>query len=270
MPEVDAPASTSGSLAFAFCSEHDAGRSPWVHASAAGVIMTVGRVRALVVLLLVIVTLGATAAWRPTRHLADELPKLQLDTLFPRSFGEWRVDEQQPVLLVSPDSEALLKKLYNQTLSRTYVSADGRRVMLSVAYGGDQSDATRAHRPEVCYPAQGFQMLASSTQTLPVGNETLKVRRLVAQQGGRYEPITYWIVVGGQVTSTGIEQKLAQLHYGAQGLVPDGMLVRVSSIERDDQAAFNLHGKFVSDLAGAMLGQEHSRVFGAKSAIDVR
>lgn len=224
--------------------------------------MTPARIRALVIVLLVLVTLGATAAWRPTRHLADELPKLQLDTLFPRSFGGWHVDDRQPVQLVSPDSEALLKKLYNQTLSRTYVNARGDRVMLSVAYGGDQSDATRAHRPEVCYPAQGFQLLMSSVHTLALGGEPLKVHRLVAQQGGRYEPITYWIVVGEQVTSTGVEQKLAQLRYSTRGLVPDGMLVRVSTIDRDEREAFNLHGKFVSDLAGAIHSGQRARVFG--------
>ncbi|MFG6417034.1 exosortase-associated protein EpsI, B-type [Roseateles sp. DC23W] len=230
--------------------------------------MTAARIRAIVVVLLMAVTLGATAALKPTRHLADEMPKLQLDTLFPKTFGDWRVDDTQPVQLVSPDSEALLKKLYNQTLSRTYVGPEGRRVMLSVAYGGDQSDATRAHRPEVCYPAQGFQMLASSQNTLQLNGETLKVRRLVAQLGGRYEPITYWIVVGEQVTATGVEQKLAQLRYGSQGLVPDGMLVRVSSIDRDDQAAFNLHGQFVADLARAMQGDQRGRVFGTRVAPD--
>lgn len=229
-----------------------------------------GRLRAVVVVALMAATLAAAAAWRPTHQLADQLPKLQLEVLFPKSFGQWRIDEMQPVQLVSPDSEALLKKLYNQTLSRTYFNADGKRVMLSVAYGGDQSDATRAHRPEVCYPAQGFQLLASSLQTLQANGQPLKVRRLVAQQGGRYEPITYWIVVGEQITSTGVEQKLAQLGYSTRGLVPDGMLVRVSSIDREDEAAFKLHATFVADLAGSMVSDQRTRVFGKPAGTEAR
>lgn len=225
--------------------------------------MSAVRIKALIVLALMVASVAGAAAWRPTARLADQRPRIDLEVLFPKQFGDWRTDENIPVQLVSPDTQALLSKIYNQTLSRTYVDGKGRRVMLSVAYGGDQSDATRAHRPEVCYPAQGFQVLSSALGKLDIGAQGLQVRRLHAQQGGRSEPITYWIVVGDHVTVTGFEQKLAQLSYSTRGVVPDGMLVRVSSIDRDVPQAYTLHQEFVQQLAARLPAAQRAQVVGA-------
>lgn len=200
---------------------------------------------------------------KPTVHIADRGPKVDLEATFPKQFGSWRLETGVPVILPAPDVQAVLNKIYNQVLSRAYVNADGARIMLSVAYGGDQSDGTRAHRPEVCYPAQGFSISADHTETLNVGSRSLVARRLVAQQGGRYEPITYWVMVGTKPVISGTEQKLAQLRYGLRGEIPDGMLVRVSSIDRDAAAAYRMHEGFINDLSRAVDGQMHGRVFGA-------
>ena len=131
--------------------------------------MNPNRRRAVVVAGLMAASFAGAAAWRPTKRLADTRPKVVLETLFPKGFGEWRVDDRMPVQLISPDTQAMLDKIYNQTLSRTYINPRGDRIMLSVAYGGDQSDGTRAHRPEVCYPAQGFQILSRSQGRLDIG-----------------------------------------------------------------------------------------------------
>ena len=224
--------------------------------------MTSVRIKAMVVLVLMMLAYAGAQAWRPHTRLADTRPKVDLETLFPKAFGDWTVDDRMPVQLVSPDTQAMLNKIYNQTLSRTYVNRKGDRIMLSVAYGGDQSDATRAHRPEVCYPAQGFQMMSSQTTQLNLGTHQLPVRQLVAKLGGRSEPITYWITVGERVTITGTEQKLAQLAYSTRGVIPDGMLVRVSSIDTNNAAAYALHGRFVAELADAISAKVRPQVIG--------
>ena len=224
--------------------------------------MSKTRLRAAWVVVLMALSFAGAAAWRPTVHLADQRPKVNLETMFPKAFGDWVVDDRMPVQLVSPDTAALLNKLYNQTLSRTYINPQGQRIMLSVAYGGDQSDGTRAHRPEVCYPAQGFQLVASSTGTLHGDAEGMRVRRLVAKLGGRVEPITYWMVIGERVTITGTEAKLAQLSYGMRGQIPDGMLMRVSSIDLDSAAAYVLHQGFIGQLARAVPTTMQTLAFG--------
>ena len=229
--------------------------------------MTSTRMRAALVAALMVASFAVAAAWRPTAKLADQRPKIQLETVFPKQFGQWVTDDRMPVQLVSPDTAALLNKIYNQTLSRTYVNPAGQRIMLSVAYGGDQSDATRAHRPEVCYPAQGFQVVSSDLGRLETAKESIPVRRLVARQGGRNEPITYWISVGDKMTVTGTDQKLAQLSYSMKGLVPDGMLVRVSSIDRDNEAAFKLQASFVAELAASIVSDQRTRIFGKPAGV---
>ena len=228
--------------------------------------MTAPRINALIALLLMCVAFVVAHVWRPTHLLADGRAKVDLTAIFPKSFGEWAVDERMPVQLISPDIEATLNKIYNQTLSRTYVNRKGDRIMLSVAYGGDQSDATRAHRPEVCYPAQGFQILSNVDGTISAGAQSLRVRRLVARAGGRIEPISYWIVVGDKITLSGTEQKLAQLSYSVRGFIPDGMLVRVSTIDPEAGRAFAVHQAFVAEMTQAIRSEFLPQVIGAGSA----
>lgn len=228
--------------------------------------MSVQRLKALISMVLMLLAVAGAQVWRPTAHLADTRPKVELETIFPKAFGDWTLDERMPVQLISPDTQVMLDKIYNQTLSRTYVNRQGERIMLSVAYGGDQSDGTRAHRPEVCYPAQGFQITANGEGMLSLGQQSLRVRQLMSTLGGRVEPITYWIVVGDRVTLSGTEQKLAQLSYSTRGVVPDGMLVRVSSINSDAAAAYRLHQSFVAAMSGAIRADVRAQVVGRPRA----
>ena len=228
--------------------------------------MTAQRIKAVLVLVLMLLAFAGAQAWRPHTRLADTRPKVDLETLFPKTFADWTVDDRMPGQLVSPDTLAMLNKIYNQTLSRTYLNSKGDRIMLSVAYGGDQSDASRAHRPEVCYPAQGFELLSSQNTQLNLGTHPLPVRQLVAKLGNRSEPITYWITVGERITITGTEQKLAQLSYSIRGVIPDGMLVRVSSIDPDSAAAHHLQGGFVRAMADAIPAAVRPQVMGKPRA----
>lgn len=229
-------------------------------------LVTSVRVRALFAALLLVSASGLAHVTRPTVHIADQHPKVELETLFPKTFGDWRIDPNLPVSIVSPDVEAMLKSLYAQTLSRTYIGPKGERIMLSIAYGGDQSDATRAHRPDVCYPAQGFDILSASYTSIDVGNAELPVRHMFAKLGQRYEPVTFWFIVGERVAVSGQQQKIAQLSYGLRGLIPDGMLVRVSSINNDADAGYRDQARFIADMRAAMPQPSRLRVFGSALA----
>lgn len=220
------------------------------------------RIHAFAVFVLMVLAFAGAYAWTPTKFLADTVDKVDLEALFPKTFGEWRMDDRGPVQVVSPDQQALLNKIYNQTLSRLYVNRHGDRVMLSVAYGGDQSDGTRAHRPEVCYPAQGFQILSNQVGEVRLDTRAVPARKLVAQQGSRIEPITYWVTVGSKVALSGLEQKLAQLRYSVRGVVPDGMLVRVSTIDKDSAQAYRVQEEFLRELGKSLSADSRDRVFG--------
>jgi EpsI family protein len=228
--------------------------------------LTPVRLRALFAALLLVSASGLAHVTKPTVHLAEQQAKVDLEGIFPKSFGDWQLDTNMPVTIVSPDVEAQLKSLYAQTVNRTYVGPRGERIMLSVAYGGDQSDATRAHRPDVCYPVQGFDILSNVDATIDVGHAQLPVRHMFAKQGQRYEPVTFWFVVGEYVAVSGQQQKLAQLRYGVRGIIPDGMLVRVSSIDPDAAAAYQVQARFIADMRAAMPQPARLRAFGSALA----
>lgn len=205
---------------------------------------------------------GLALALKPTDKLADHV-QLELETLVPTQFGDWKLDETVVTLLVTPELQKVLDETYSQTLTRTYVNGAGKRIMLSVAYGGAHGEGMQTHRPEVCYPAQGFQVVKNTRpDVLNTDFGELPIRRLVAAQGPRNEPITYWVVVGDQQTQFGLGMKLAQMRYTLTGVIPDGMLVRVSSIDRDETGAYEVQTDFIRAMLGAMRDSERERLTG--------
>jgi EpsI family protein len=215
------------------------------------------------ILCLLMVAASVAAAYvRPTTKISDQSPKINLGTLIPDRLGDWHIDESISPVQVSPDVQARLDKIYNQTLSRTYMNPQGYRIMLSIAYGGDQSDTMQVHRPEICYVAQGFQIMKEQAGELAVPYGALPIKRVLAVQRQRSEPITYWITVGDKATPIGIRQKLAQLSYGLTGKVPDGMLVRVSSIDDDQQRAYQVQDAFINDMLAALNPTARVRIAG--------
>ena len=205
---------------------------------------------------------GLALALKPTQKIADAGPKIDLEVLIPKQFGDWKIDETIAPLIANPEQEALISKIYNQTLSRTYVNANGERIMLSIAYGGDQSDSMQVHKPEVCYPAQGFQILKNDSDIFSTGDRSIPVKRLVATQGQRIEPITYWRTVGDAVEVSGVKWKLQQLKYGLTGKIPDGLLFRISSIQADDAKAYLTQDAFTRDLLKAISSEDRQRIIG--------
>jgi len=217
----------------------------------------------LVIGLCMFVAAGMALALKPTAKVADAGPKIDLEVLIPKTFGDWKMDETIVPLMANPEQEALIKKIYSQTLSRTYINSSGDRIMLSIAYGGDQSDNMSVHKPEVCYPAQGFQILKNSADTFATGEGNIPIKRLVAVQGRRIEPITYWTTVGDTVAAvSGLMWKLNVMKYGLTGKIPDGLLFRISSIQADEAKAYRTQDAFARDLLKAMSPSGRERIIG--------
>lgn len=216
-----------------------------------------------IILGVMMVSSGAlTVALTPTNKIADLQEKIDLEIMIPVRFGDWKIDESIMPLQVDAETQDMLDKIYNQTLSRTYVNSLGERVMLSVAYGGDQSDNLAVHKPEVCYYAQGFEIMKTYADELLTQYGKLPIKRLMAVKGNRNEPITYWVTVGNKAVLPGIEEKIQQLKYGLTGNVPDGMLVRVSSIDSDRDKAYQLQTIFIQDLLLTVDVNKRTRLIG--------
>ncbi len=84
--------------------------------------------------------------------------------------------------------------------------------------------------------------------------------------GARVEPVTYWLTLGETVAATRTDRKLQQMRYGLRGIVPDGMLVRVSSIDRNADHAFTVQDQFLGDMVRAVPERYRSRVVGLNAA----
>lgn len=220
--------------------------------------------RAAVFVVCLATALATAEVLRPTHYLAKERPPIVLATQVPAAFGEWREVKDIAPLLPDPELQKRLDALYTQVLARTYVNASGEHVMLSIAYGSDQSsEATAVHRPEFCYSAQGFRVSNAGTTELLLSGVRLPLQRLLAQQGTRHEPVMYWVTLDTTATLPGIGRKLAQLEYGLQGKIADGMLVRVSTIGTEDpEAQYETQKRFLSDLYSAIPEAVRKRYFG--------
>ncbi|MEY4750083.1 MAG: EpsI family protein [Pseudomonadota bacterium] len=218
---------------------------------------------ALLAATLMLAAAGLTWLLTPTIKLADVHGKPNFDAAIPTKFGDWQLDTRASAGIVDPQRQALLEKIYAQTLSRTYVNTKGERIMLSIAYGDDQRDGTQVHYPEICYPAQGFTLLGERKDRLKGDGLNLPVKRIETRLGEqRYEPVTYWTVIGDTATLGGVNKKLIELTYTLKGYIPDGLLFRVSSISKDPATAYSAQDQFTRELLRATSAETRTRLSG--------
>ena len=217
----------------------------------------------LLIATVMLVAAMAARSFTPTTRLADIKPKIQLEQQIPKAFGDWQEDLTLVPVLPNPQVQAKLDVLYSSTLARTYRNTAGQRVMLSIAYGSDQSsEATAVHRPEFCYSSQGFKISNLGEALTNIGPRHVNVQRLLGVMGQRREAITYWITMDETATLPGFTRKYEQIRYGLHGQIPDGLLFRVSSIGASEAEGFKLQNKFLNDLAASMQPAILTRYFG--------
>jgi len=220
-------------------------------------------IKNVILLALMLLSAGLGTALRPTISLADERPPIDLNTMVPTAFGDWQEQLNLVNQIIDPQQKAGIDSIYSQALIRTYVNSQGYGVMLSMAYGKQQNDQLRAHQPEGCYVGQGFYLAQPSEATeMSTSVGSIGITRLVAAKGSRYEPITYWIRIGEGIARTNWEMKKLQIRYALSGRVPDGMLVRVSSISDDSVKAFALQRDFINDLLSGVNSDHRQDLIG--------
>lgn len=201
---------------------------------------------------------GLAIAFAPTQPGAGKGRAVDLEQDIPKDFGQWHAVPQIGGIQVSVmprTGETLAETIYDQSLLRTYLGTNGEMIMLAVAYGKRQNDDLKVHKPEVCYVSQGFEILKKQAGKLDVDGGTLPIVKLVARNGSRVEPISYWIRVGNEIVQGSVQMKLAIIKAGLLGSIPDGILVRASSIvtpETSAARAFEIQAAFLRDMLAAL------------------
>ena len=199
-----------------------------------------------------LVMFGSVAAGlslEPHQYWADFTGEPHYEQIIPHRFGDWEELPNANNSVVNPVVEESLKRIYSQTLARSYLNrTTGRVVMLSIAYGRDQTNDTQLHTPDQCYPSQGFKVESLVPADIPTSYGPIKSMQMVASLGvGRREPVTYFIRVGDAVTRGSGERNMERIKMAMRGYLVDGTLVRVSEVTRRDDA-FAVQDQFLADL----------------------
>ncbi len=148
---------------------------------------------------------------------------------------------------VLPPSDQLRDEIYSQLLTRAYINQHGAQIMLLIAYNPLQDGFVQIHRPEVCYPASGYQITRSTKHiTRLTAGVNVPSRYLEAENSVRREKVLYWTRTGDAFPRNWAEQRWAIFDQNLDGLIPDGLLIRISSA--DDDADLGLLDRFASDL----------------------
>ena len=181
----------------------------------------------------------------------------------PEVFGDWKaVPQPFAQVSVSQGVETAFEQPYDQTVMRTYVNRHGDTVMLALAWGERQRQDIKVHRPEVCYPAQGYSVLnlgpGSPIAVAGRAEPVPTVSMLAGPSDGRgsgLEAVRYWIRIGDSYSGDGLKARWYLLREGLHGRVPDGILVRASQRIRsteDEAGAQRVMERFLVDLTAAV------------------
>jgi len=196
-------------------------------------------------------TAAAIAFARKPRQENAFMGSAKLEDMVPTHFAGW--DYVTTSRLVLPPRDQLQSSIYNQLLTRVYSRGDGQSIMLLLAYGGSQDGVVQIHRPEICYPASGFNLSAIEDHIARLApNVFIPSRFIVADSPSRKEQMVYWTRLGTAFPRRWSEQRLAVFEQNMAGIIPDGMLVRIST--SDPVASPAILDKFAADLYGSAGG----------------
>lgn len=205
----------------------------------------------------IVLLLSGLSAWVMTPDQSAVQAAPDFESIIPDQFGEWkRVPDLFVQVGLTADKNDEINQLYDRVLMRTYVNAQGDQVMLALAYAAEQKQDIKIHRPEVCYVAQGYQLLQKTGNTFtPAHQKPIASQRLLMQHQNRSEAVTYWIRLGDEYPVGGIAQRMKILRDGLKGKVVDGILVRASTVledETESAPAYVLQEKFLASLLGSL------------------
>lgn len=199
--------------------------------------------------------LGIAEYLRPRGRLVLMPEGRKLTDVIPEKVGAWSAGYGGDIV-VPHEEDSLASKIYNDRLARIYRDDSGRRpdIMVLAAYGQTQNDTLQVHRPEVCYPANGYAITDQHMVDIrPRAGKPIPAVALTGHNGhaGRTEDIIYWTRMGNALPRTAGEQRIARYEASFAGYVGDGLLFRASAVRAGRQPQFDAIGEFLGELIDA-------------------
>lgn len=201
---------------------------------------------------------GAAHALTPVMPALTQHAKLA-DSV-PSQFGDWREVTSNLVqadLSTTEEGGRTQDQPYDDVLMRTYVNSEGVQIMLALATSREQRQDVKIHLPEVCYPAQGFQVTRLTPAALAVdpAGGSVPGKHLITKGNNRNEAVSYWVRIGDDYPQGGLAMRTKIFRDGLAGKVADGILVRASTLVHTDEEALQAYAvqeKFLAQLVSAV------------------
>jgi EpsI family protein len=183
----------------------------------------------------------------------------------PQEIGPWRADganrlDDEVLALIEPD----------QYLMRHY-SAPGRSpIWLYIGvYAGRAGYGSGAHDPEVCYPAQGWEILASEQFEVPLtAEDALRTKRLEAHLGSAREAVLYWFQPAKRWPAPVAVEELLRVVDAVAGR-PQYAFVRLSAPSDGGDEAVRDLAEFAALIAAPIRGYVESGSFAAPARAEL-
>lgn len=217
------------------------------------------------IFLLIMFAILASALLKPDlERETKEIPDFK--EIVPNSFGDWEMVENnyEPISVVIED-ERERDQPYDAVLMETFQSTSGNTVMVAIAYGANQQQEIKIHRPELCYPAQGFKVeeLNELEYEVRLSDDLYRFNlvKMVSQSKHRRELTLYWIRIGDIVSSNPWEIRWHILKGGLSKKIPDGILVRTSQVlnkNLDIEQSIKFQKEFIQELLTAISEKKSS------------
>jgi EpsI family protein len=205
---------------------------------------------------------GGVALARQPKPASSKVGKEALNRLIPTRIGDWTYQDASGLVLPPPD--ALSDSLYSGLVTRSYTAANRLPIMLLVAYSNVQDGMLQVHRPEFCYPASGYRLSPTVVTELPNGlGGNISANAFSADGVSRTEQVLYWTRIGNTLPTSWVAQRVAVMRANLDGVIPDGVLVRVSTLAPDMASARADLSAFAAQMVRAALPVTRRLLVGA-------
>ena len=187
---------------------------------------------------------AAVAEVRRPRIVYPAVDKEDFADWVPDVVGTWRYAGIDDVVLPPPDE--LSDRLYDNLMTRVYRNDSGAEVMLLLAYNNRQDGMLQLHRPETCYPTGGYELTDTSPTTFELQGKQIPASQFTATSATRREHVMFYTRVGEAYPRTWAQQRAAVASANLRGEIPDGLMVRTSSLVPDLATAATSMKNFLS------------------------
>ncbi len=195
----------------------------------------------------------------PDIDLSKQLAVDTFLTQIPKQFDGWQRVPSRTMsidLYQKTEGERTTDNPYDDTFIQSYRNTNGHVIELAIAYGALQRQEVKIHRPDLCYYAQGYEIQSHLPETFSLVSANQKVagQRMQVSRGDQQQLISYWMRIGDLFSQSAWQTRLYLIKQGLLGNVPDGVLVRVSSVIQsgNNSALAAEHQSFLNALLTAV------------------